>query len=203
MFPQRFRGLSRQRRLESPLLPPLTGDGARRGPEADRQSRQIGGAQRGRLGHRRPHDRRTEQIGLDLHQCIVHGGAAIDAQLADRDSRIGRHGVEEIGHLKGDALQRRAGEMARGRAARDADDGAARVRIPMRGAEAGKRRDEIDAAVIRNGRGQRFYLGGAAHEPEAVADPLHDGAADENAALECILRLAADAPRDRGDELAL
>ena len=37
---------------------------------------------------------------------------------------------------------------AGGRAARDADDGAARVRIPVRRAEAGERRHEVHAAVV-------------------------------------------------------
>jgi hypothetical protein len=112
-----------------------------RRPVADREPREVRASERGRLGDRGPHDRYAEQVRLELHQRVVGGGAAVHAQFGQRDPGVGRHRVEQIGHLIGDALERRARDVSRRRPARDADDYAAYVRIPMRRAEAGERRD--------------------------------------------------------------
>ena len=68
------------------------------------------------------------------------------------------HRVEQVGDLERDALERGAGDVRRRRAARDADDRAARVRVPVRRAEAGERRHEVDAAGVGDARGERLDL---------------------------------------------
>jgi hypothetical protein len=77
------------------------------------------------------HHRNAQQVGLELHQQVVDAGAAVDAQFADRAAagghRVAAHGLQQRGALEGDALQRGAGDVGDGAAARQADDGAARV----------------------------------------------------------------------------
>ena len=90
--------------------------------------------------------------------------------------------------------------MSGGRAPRDADDEPARVRIPVRRAQAGKRRHEVHAAVVGDGRGQALDVGRLRDQAEAVAQPLHDGAADEDAALERVLGSIPDFPRNRRNQ---
>ena len=104
--------------------------------------------------------------------------------------------VEHVGALERDRLERGARDVRRGGAAREAEDRAARVGVPVRRAEAGERRHEIDAAVVGHARGERLDLRGRADDPQAVAQPLHDGAADEHAALERVVGRAVALPRD-------
>src|SRR4030095_10621896 len=81
------------------------------------------------------------------------------------------------------------------------DDRPARVRIPVRRAESGKRGDEVHAAVVRDAQRERLDVCRGANETEAVANPLHDGAADEHAPLEGVFSAPADLPRDGGYQL--
>ena len=53
-----------------------------------------------------------------------------------RDTGLPGHQVHDVAHLEGDGLERRAHDVRPGGAAGDADDRAARVRVPVRGAEA-------------------------------------------------------------------
>ena len=121
-------------------------------PEADRQPGQVRRAERRRLGHLRPHDGDAEQVGLKLQQAVVGGRAAVDAQLRQLDPGVVSHRVEQVGDLERDALQGGPGDVPGRRAARDPDDGAARVRIPVRRAQAGEGRHEVDAAVVGHRR---------------------------------------------------
>ncbi|MNL06342.1 hypothetical protein D3C87_1269750 [compost metagenome] len=84
--------------------------------------------------------------------------------------------------------------MRPARAARDADDGAARERVPVRRAEPGKGRHQHHAAGVLALARERFYLGRALDQLQAVAQPLDRGAAHEHAAFEAILRVVADLP---------
>ena len=68
-------------------------------------------------------------------------------------------------------------------AARKPDDQPSRFLVPMRRAEAGKRRDEVDAAVTIYGRGKSFDVTGARNNTKRIAEPLDNRSADENAAL--------------------
>ena len=58
------------------------------------------------------------------------------------------HRVEQVAGLEGDRFQRGAGEFGRAGVARQAEDRAARLGIPMRRAEAGEGRHEIDALRV-------------------------------------------------------
>ena len=64
------------------------------------------------------------------------------------------------------------------------DQRAAGLRIPVRRAEPGEGRHEDDAAGVRHAGGERLDVGGLADEAEPVAQPLHGGAGDEDAAFE-------------------
>src|SRR5690606_17024687 len=89
---------------------------------------------------------------------VVLRRAAVYAQLLQRDAGVGMHGVEHVGGLVGDAFEGGAREVRRRGATGDPDDGAACVRVPVRRAEPGKGRDEIDAARIAHLTGQGLDL---------------------------------------------
>ena len=146
----------RHGRLEPPLGAPLLCDLFRRSPEPDGESRQVGRADGRRLGHRWPYDGHPEQVGLELHEHVVAGGASVDAQFGKRDARVAMDGIEQVADLIGDALEGGPREVSRVRSPRQADDGAAGVRVPMRRAEARERRHEIHAAVVWHGGRKRL-----------------------------------------------
>ena len=79
---------------------------------ADGETGCVGGAERGRLGHGGPHDRQPQHVGLDLEQQLVRGHAAVDAQLGQRDARVGDHGLHQLARRIGGRLERRARECA-------------------------------------------------------------------------------------------
>ena len=81
-----------------------------------------------------------------------------------------------------------------------ADDQAAGVRVPVRRAETGEGRHEDDTTGVRDGVGDGFDLGRCAEELHVVAQPLHDRAADEDAAFERVCGLLVEAAGERGDE---
>jgi hypothetical protein len=109
---------------------------------------EAGGAERGGFIHLRTHDGHAEEIALHLHEQVVHAGAAIDAEFLQLDARVGLHGLQDVHDLQGDAFERRTRDVRRGGAACHAHERAARIRIPMRSAEAGEGGHEIDAAVV-------------------------------------------------------
>ena len=97
----------------------------------------------------------------------------------------------QIAGLVADALQRRARDFLARRAARQADDGAARVAVPMRRAEAGEGGHQIDAAARgRPRRRARRPRAAVAMMPEPVAQPLHGRAGREDRAFERVGALA-------------
>ena len=79
----------------------------------------------------------------------------------------------------------------------EADDRAARIGIPVRSAQSGKRRDEVDAAAIGHAGRQLLDVGRGANDPQSVAKPLNDRARNENAALQGILGSAIAVARRR------
>ena len=110
-------------------------------PEPDREPGKVRGAERGRFGHLRPHDRHAEQVGLKLQQRVVGGGAAVDAQLASERSRRRRWTASSRSATWNAMLSRAARAMWPAVVPRVMpDDRAARVRIPVRRAQAGERR---------------------------------------------------------------
>ena len=69
-------------------------------------------------------------------------------------------------------------------AARQADDRAARVGLPVRRAQAGEGRHEHHAAAVGHALGELLHLAAALDRLQAVAQPLHHRPADEDAAFE-------------------
>ena len=132
-------------------------------------ARQVGRAQRGRLGDLGQHDGNAEHVGLELHQPGVGGGAAVDAQLASarrpQAASIAAHGVDR---LVGDRLERRAGEV-RARRCRASGRRSSRARTgpsaaspsPVSGGH------EVDAVVGVERRRERLGLGGVARSRRA------------------------------------
>ena len=110
-------------------------------PTAER--RQGRGAERGRLLLERDVDRPTEDVGLELHEEPVRGRAAVGAQHLE----LPRHRVDHVRDLEGDRLERRPRDVLARGAARDPADQAAGIGIPVRRAEPGQRRHEVDAPV--------------------------------------------------------
>ena len=103
-------------------------------PEADGEPRRVGGAERGRLDHGRPHDRQPENVGLDLQQQLVGGHAAVDAQRRQLDTGIRDHRVDQLARRVRGRVERGAREVrlrveaASGRRSRRARRGASAAR---------------------------------------------------------------------------
>ena len=136
--------------------------------------------------------RDAELVGLQLQQQVVGRRAAVDPQ---RRRCRARAASPHVAHLEGDRLQRGPDEVRAGRAAGDAEDGAARGRVPVRRAEPGQRRHEHHAAGVGHGRGQRPRTSAAAPMmPQPVAQPLHGRAGDEDRALERVGRATRRGP---------
>jgi hypothetical protein len=96
-----------------------------------------------------------QQVGLELHQQVVHASAAIDPQFAHAAIRqVAAHRLQQGSALVGDALQRGARDVCHGRAAAETENGAARVGLPVRRAEAGEGRHEHHAAAVRHAFGE-------------------------------------------------
>src|SRR5438270_1657086 len=187
----------RHRRQEGALDRVALGQRVERAPEADAEPGEVGGAETGRLDDGRPVHRRIEHVGLELAEEVVGDGAAIHAEPRQRRLGVGGHRLQHVATLEGDRLQRGARQMRPRGAAREPEDGAARVLIPVRGAEADEGRHEVHAARVGHRARQGVRLGGVRDDPEAVAQPLHGGAGDEDGALERIGRPPTEAPGDR------
>ena len=117
---------------ERALGPPKRGDFPAVLPEPGGQTGEVGGAKRGRFGRARPHHRHAQQVALELHEPGVTVAPPSTRSSRKRSPRVGLHRREQVGALEGDALERGAGHMRRGGAARQADDGAAGGGVPMR-----------------------------------------------------------------------
>ena len=196
-------------RLEASVDSPLRSQLGRIGPKSDGQAGQVGGAQGRGFGDTRPHHRHPQEIGLHLHQQVVAAGAAIHPQLPQTDARILGHGAKHVGTLQGNRLQGGAGNVRRRGAARDAQQGATRMAIPVRRAQPGERRHQVDIAGVVDLLRQRLHFFGRSNQPQAVAQPLHGGAGNKNRALErvagasCTWRCRRAAPGDGGQQLVL
>src|SRR5580700_7790843 len=91
----------RHLRFEASLDPPEALDLRGSGPDSLRDARQVCGAERGRLYVGGPYDAFTQNVGLELHEEIVDGRAAVDPQFTDRFVGIGLHRIDEIFTLQG------------------------------------------------------------------------------------------------------
>ena len=108
--------------------------------------------------------------------------------LAEREPRVGLHGPHEVGHLKRQRFQRRAHDVGAVGAAREAEDRAARLRVPIRRAQARERGDHVDARGVGDRARQLLALGDRRDEPQLVAQPLHERARHEHAPLKRVHR---------------
>ena len=115
---------------------------------------------------------------------------------------VAAHGLKHVRGLVGDGLQRRADDVRPARAAREADDGAAAVHVPVRRAQSGEGRHEVDVAVVSDGGSQRLGFRGRGDQAHLVAQPLDHRPGHEHAALQCVARLPVELPGNGGDQIA-
>ena len=85
----------------------------------------------------------------------------------------------------------------------EAEQRAAHARIPVGRAEADEGRHQIDALHGIGFVGERAGLGGLLDDAEAVAQPLHRGARDEDRAFERVGAFAFELIGDGGEQLVL
>ena len=138
-----------------------------------------------------------------LHCPVRPDHAAVDTQgfqraLGLRPVRL--HGAEKIGGLEADALERGLRKLARPGRPRQAKQGAADIRPPVGGAQADEGRNEDDLLRRVRCRSERPGFFGALHDVQAVTQPLHRRARDEDRAFERIVTLAAELVGDGGQE---
>ena len=143
------------RRLEPPVDAPLPGD-LLRPTTRSRPPAPPGTPRRARWSRSRP-AARPGTPSRSAWNCI--SASLVDAPPSTRSSAsampaVAVDRVEQVGHLVRDALDGGARDVAGGRAARDADDGAARVGVPVRRAESREGRHQVDAAVVGHRRRQ-------------------------------------------------
>src|SRR5581483_7947693 len=139
--------------LEGAVDSPVFRDLLRAVPETYGDTCEVGGTEGGGFGNLRTLDGHAQNVSLELHEQVIDDRAAIDAQSLKTDATVGCHGFEDLAGLVAHGLQRGAGDMAGGRAARQADDGATRIGVPVGRAEADEGGYEINATVIGNASG--------------------------------------------------
>ena len=139
-------------------------------------------------------------VGLHLQHEVHHCSPTIDAKIANRHTRRTSHCIDHVASLHHHALHRGACKVCARRAAGDAENGAAGIRVPPRAAEPGERRHQHDAASIRHALGKRTNLTRCIDDVEAVAQPLHGCTGHKNRTFEGVhRRLRAELPRDCGE----
>ena len=133
------------RGLEAPIEPPGRGELGRARAYAGVISSEIRRAERRGFHDRRTIDRSAQDIGQELHRDVARGHAAIDAEHgAGRHRPVGVHRFKQVAGLIADRLQRRLGDLGGARIARQAQQRAARIGIPIGCAQADERRHQID-----------------------------------------------------------
>jgi len=123
-------------RFEAALHAPMVHKSVRLGKEAGVQPGEICRAKRSRFFDLRTIDRIAENIGEPLHGPIRNCHAAVDAQRVQHACAflpIVLHRGEQISSLVTHAFERGSRQFARPSRARQAKQGAAHIRPPMRG----------------------------------------------------------------------
>src|SRR3989440_2267293 len=133
-------------RLPGAVHLPVLSQFVQASPEAHRETGGVGRPERGGLTDRRTHERRPKDVGLELHQEVVHDHAAVDLERLHGDAGVLLHGLGHVKRLVADGLQRRPHEVAAVDVARKANDRAPRVRVPGRREEAREGGNEVGAA---------------------------------------------------------
>ena len=103
----------------------------------------------------------------------------------------------------GNSLQHGPDDVVARRAAGEADEHTAGMRVPVGSTEAGERRDADHAAGVGNPAGGRLGLGGRSQQAHFVAQPLHRCAADEDAPLQGVVHAVGKLPGDGGQQAVL
>ena len=199
----RRRLVGRHLRLEAAIDLPVAGDLVAAFPHAGGQAGQVGGTQAvvsvtfGRTtGSCRTSAWNCSSASLTLAPPSTRSSSSSPAASL-------LHRVDQVGDLQGDAFDGRAGDVGGGRAARDADDRAAGIGIPMRAprpANAGtKKTPPLSGTELASASTSDRRLDDA----QPVAQPGHDRPADEHAAFERVLDLATELPGDRRQQLVL
>ena len=169
-------------------------------PHTGRESGKIACAERGRFADDRTANRAVRNIALELHQEAVAAGTAVHRKGGEGSAGIAFHGGQQVVHLIGDGLLCGADNVLAGRAARQTDETAACVHIPMRRAQTGECRHEVHAAGVLHLARIVFRIAALGEKAHLIPQPLDDGAADKHAALERVLRLSADLNADGGQQ---
>src|SRR5262252_1946996 len=86
-------------------------------PKTNSEAGQVRSAERGGFEHSGTNNGHAEHVGLELHQEIVGGGAAVYTQFVKNYIGIGLHDVQNVGDLKSNAFESSASEVAGGGAA--------------------------------------------------------------------------------------
>ena len=113
-----------------------------------------------------------------LPQKAVAARPAVNTELRERHARIPLHRVDQVIRLIRNGLLRSSDDVLGLCPTREADHRAACVHVPVRRAEACERRHEIHAARVRYLGRKIFRVPSFPDEPQLVAQPLDDRAAD-------------------------
>ena len=144
-----------------------------------------------------------KDIGLELHQKAVRRCPAVDVELVNLMPRFALHGRGDIGNLVRHGLERRPGDIRPVRAARKAENRAARLGVPIRRTEARERWNHYNARRIGDAVRKVFAFSSVLGNAEFVS--LHHGTRYEHAALKGVFEPvgARSACGDRGYEAVL
>ena len=180
---------------------PVTAQHLQVGPVAGGQPGGVRGSERDGLDGHRPHDGNVEDVRDELHEEVVGGHAAVYFERLQREPGVGVHRVHDLPGLPAGRLEDRAGQVTLGDIRGQAHDDATGLVAPVRREQAGKRRDDVAAAVVIDRTRERLYLRRRADQPEPVAEPLHEGAGDGDRAFQGVHGgLVADLVADGGEQ---
>ena len=88
------------------------------------------------------------KIRLKLHQKVVGARAAVRTQRLQGNTGVLLHRTQHIRRLIGKRFQHRTHDLCAAGAARQSNEHAAGIRVPVRRAQAGKRRHKIYPARV-------------------------------------------------------
>src|SRR5579862_7376517 len=172
-------------RLEDAAAPPGLLELVRTRPDAHRETREVGGAERRRLHGLRAFHRQAQDVGEVLEEKIVCGGAAVDPQAGRcRCRRVFEQRLQYLAAPIGNAFEHGADDVGAGAGARQAADNRTRVRIHVRRSQPLKGRHRPHAAAIGYLRSQPTAVFQLLQHTETVAQPLHRGAGADRRAFE-------------------
>ena len=169
-------------------------------PEADRQTCQISGAQRRDFTHFRAFHAGAENIGLELHQEVVGDRAAVHAQGVQTNTGVGLHRFQNVTRLIGDRFQRGADNMVGVHSAGQAENRAARIRIPVWRAKTGKGRHHIHAVGVLHLSGEVFRIESIVDEFHFITQPLNRRSGHKHRAFQRVVHFAGRAAGDSGQQ---